>query len=83
MSTSTSAARIGSFLSPYIIFLVRNTALYPISWAPGDYFSAVKQCKPLRSSQSKKLKIFGFPRVSPGDHPLPKDPEDPGYEIAL
>ena len=29
MSTSTSCARIGSFLSPYIVFLVRNAALLP------------------------------------------------------
>ena len=28
---------------------------------------AIKQCKPLRGSQSKNLNKFQFPRVSPGD----------------
>ena len=41
-------------------------------------FSAVKQLKPLRSRQSKKLSSS----VSPGAHPLTKEPEDSGYEIA-
>ena len=40
--------------------------------------SAVKQCKPLQSSQLKKLEFF---RVSPGAHLLTKKPEDSGYEI--
>ena len=43
--------------------------------------SAVKQCKPLRSSQSKKNIFSEFPRVSPGDQPRPKEPKDTGYEI--
>ena len=30
----------------------------------------------------KKFK-FKFSRVSPGDHPLTKKPEDSGYEIAV
>ena len=42
--------------------------------------SAVKQCKPLWGSQSKKFYFFEFPRVSPCD-PLTKEPEDSGYEI--
>ena len=37
--------------------------------------SAVKQWKPLRNSQSKKLNFF--------DAPLTKKPEDSGYEIAF
>ena len=45
--------------------------------------SAVKQCKPLRSSQSKNSFFFRIPsRVSPGAHPLTKKPEDSGYEVA-
>ena len=43
--------------------------------------SAVTQCKPLRSSQSKNLKFFEVSRVSPGAHRLTKKPEDSGYEI--
>ena len=30
----------------------------------------------------KKIAFFEFSRVSPGDHPLTKKPEDSGYEIA-
>ena len=43
--------------------------------------SAIKQWKPLCSSQSKKLTFFEFFRVSPGAHPLTKKPEDYEYEI--
>ena len=35
----------------------------------------------IQSSQSKNLNIFEFSRVSPGDQPLAKEPEDSGYEI--
>ena len=45
--------------------------------------SAVKQCKPLRSSQSKQFDFFEFSRVSPGALPLTKKPEDSGYEIGF
>ena len=55
-------------------------------WSPGETLgnwnfsyrriSAVKQCKPLRSSQSKNLNIFDFLRISLGDQPLTKEPED-------
>ena len=44
--------------------------------------SAVKQWKPLRNSQSKKLNIFRCPQSLPGVVPLTKKPEDSGYEIA-
>ena len=43
---------------------------------------AIKQCKPLRGGQSKKLIFFEFFEVTPGDQPLAKEPEDSGYEIA-
>ena len=43
--------------------------------------SAVKQWKPLRSSQSKNLHFFEFSRVSPGAYPLTKKPEDSRNEI--
>ena len=45
--------------------------------------SAVKQCKPLRGSQSKNLFFFEFSRVSPGDHTQTKTPENSGYEIVI
>ena len=45
--------------------------------------SAVKPCKPLRSSQSKNLNFFEFSRVSPGTHPLTKNREDSVYEIGI
>ena len=32
--------------------------------------------------QIKKFKFIEFSRVSPGDQPLVKEPEDSGYEIA-
>ena len=41
--------------------------------------SAVKQWKLLRGSQSKKNVFFDFSRVSPGDQPLAKEPDDSGY----
>ena len=44
--------------------------------------SAVKQCKPLRGSQSKIFFFFEFSRVSTGAHSVTKKPEDSGYEIA-
>ena len=34
-------------------------------------------------SQSKKLIFFHYPRVSTGDRPLTKKPEDSGYEIEI
>ena len=34
-----------------------------------------------KGSQSKNLNFFEFSRVSPGDQPLNKEPEDSGYEI--
>ena len=40
--------------------------------------STVKQCKPLRGSQSKYLKFFEFSRVSHRDHPLTKKPKNSG-----
>ena len=43
--------------------------------------SAVKQWKPLRNSQSKKLNFFRCPQSLPGVAPLTKKPEDSGYEI--
>ena len=46
--------------------------------------STVKQCKPLRDSQSTKCNnFFEFSRVSPGNQSLAKEPEDSGYEIAV
>ena len=51
--------------------------------------SAVKQWKPLRSGACTEQPIkrfktfFEFSRVSPGDHPLTKKPEDSGYEIGI
>ena len=44
--------------------------------------SAAKQCKLSQGSQENKILIFEFPRVSPGDQPLAKEPEESGYEIA-
>ena len=38
--------------------------------------SVAKQCKPLWGSQSEKFFFFKFSRVSPGDQPLAKEPED-------
>ena len=43
--------------------------------------SAVKQCKPLRSSHLIFFFFVEFSRVSPGDQSLAKEPEDSGYEI--
>ena len=31
----------------------------------------------------KTFNVFDFPRVSPGDQPLAKEPEDSGYEIEI
>ena len=45
--------------------------------------SAVKQWKPLRDSQSKKLNFFDVPQSLPGVAPLTKKPEDSGYEIGV
>ena len=41
----------------------------------------VKQWKPLRNSQSKKMNFFVVPQSLPGVVPLTKKPEDSGYEI--
>ena len=45
--------------------------------------SAVKQWKPLRDSQSKKIEFFRCPQSLPGVAPLTKKPEDSGYEIGF
>ena len=40
--------------------------------------------KPLHeTSNQKKDILFDFPRVSPGDQPLTKKPEDSGFEIDI
>ena len=44
---------------------------------------AVKQCKPLQAANQKINFFFEFSRVSPGDQPLAKEPEDSGYEIVV
>ena len=38
-------------------------------------------CHCYASDQSKKIVQVHYPRVSPGAHPLTKNPEDSGYEI--
>ena len=45
--------------------------------------SAVKQCKSFTGQPIENfIFFFVFSRVSPGDQPLAKEPDDSGYEIA-
>ena len=47
---------------------------------PQDFCGKTKQA--VRGSQSKKLIFFELSRVSPGDQPLTKEPEDSEFQIA-
>ena len=67
---------------PISICIQSRTQSSPAFWSAGGRqerlwgIPAVKQCKPLRSSQSK------FSRVSPGAHPLTKN-DMHGVEVYL
>ena len=84
---------VGNALHPGTFADAAITISYPESsgflvsgWAPVktlEYWNFVTaKWKSLQGSQSKKLILFEFPRVSTGMHPLTKKPDDSGYEIA-